>query len=64
MNPLLREVYYTRKSGVNNVIRVVDVFVEVTIIIGIPLVVGIIAVRRTTTNSKKSHKPYNRFLYV
>ena len=57
--------FLLRKSGANTVVRVVDVVVvEVAIMIDVPRVVGVIAVRRTTTNPKKSRTPYNRFLYV
>ena len=47
-------VFFLIKTGANTVVQVVDVVVvEVTIVVDIPRVVGVVAVRRTTIKPLK-----------
>ena len=59
-------VFFLRKSGANIVVRVVDVVVEVTIVVDIPRVVGVVAVRRTTIKPLKkscAHLITNSYMF-
>ena len=59
--------FLLRKSGANTVVRVVDVVVvEVTIVVDIPRVVGVVAVRRTTIKPLKkscAHLITNSYMF-